>query len=216
MADRTRAMADVNETRPTKRGAMRARAVALIAAIVGIGVAGAYASGCSTEEAVMYGDPDCVAGRCLNVSTASSTSGGTDCMPNGDGGGCAVSFTNDIFDAIMDTKGTAKCADAQCHGDPNNVQGDLLLVPGDALSSRKALLAYQFDKPAGPYITCETPEESRFLCNMLLEAGVTNKYATKCATLMPTTLGLQIGQVPLTEAQLDMIAEWIKCGAPNN
>lgn len=129
---------------------------------------------------------------------------------------CTVSFATDVFDAIMDVGGTAKCADAQCHGDPNNIQGDLLLIPGDAGGSRKALIEYQFDKPAGPYITCGKLEDSRLLCNMLLESGVTNKYATKCATLMPTTLGLQIGQLPLTEAQLDTIAEWIKCGAPNN
>jgi hypothetical protein len=177
----------------------------------------AYAAGCgASDDPVLFGDPECVAGRCLNVGTASasSSSGGTDCKP--DGGACSVQFATQIFDAILDVKGTAKCADVQCHGDPNNIQGDLLLVAGDALSSRKALLEYQFDKPAGPYITCGAPEDSRFLCNMLLEAGVTNKYAAKCATLMPTTLGPDVGQAPLTEAQLDLIAEWIKCGAPNN
>lgn len=191
---------------------MRAAALALVALSL---AASTYALGCATDDPVVYGDPECVAGRCQNAagSSSSSSSGASDCVP--DGGDCGAKFTTEIFEAIMDTGGTAKCADVQCHGDPNNVQGDLLLVPGDAFASRKALLDYQFDKPAGPYITCGTPGDSRLLCNMLVEPGATNKYG-KCATLMPTTLGLQIGQVPLTEAQLDKIAEWIACGAPNN
>lgn len=204
-----------DQKRSSKRRARRSRAAAALLLASTLAAASAYALGCATDEPVNFGDPDCVAGRCLNVgSSSSSSSGGTDCVPSD--AACTVSFATNVFAAIMDVGGSAKCADAQCHGDPNNIQGDLLLVANDAFSSWKALLAYQFDKPAGPYITCGKPEDSRLLCNMLLESGVTNKYATKCPTLMPTTLGLQIGQMPLTEAQLDTIAEWIKCGAPNN
>jgi hypothetical protein len=166
-------------------------------------------AGCSTEETIIFGDPACPAGRCAAGSGA--TSGGSDC--NFDGGTCAVRFEEQIFTPIFDAEGTAKCANVQCHGDPLNIQGELLLVPGDAPASRAALLAYQFDKPAGPYITCATPDDSKLLCNMSVETGATNKYG-KCITTMP--LVDDLGAKRLTESELELLRGWIACGAPNN
>ncbi len=181
-----------------------------LAALATAAVASFLVAACSTEEEVLFGDPACPANRC-QAGAAGGTTGGTDCTtPDED---CAVHFAADIFEPIFDANGSAKCANAQCHGNPMDIQGDLLLVPGDAFSSREALLAYQFDKPAGPYITCKNPQDSRILCNMFLGVGVTNKYG-KCLTTMP--LIDELGAQPLTESQLELLAQWIACGAPNN
>lgn len=180
------------------------------AALAMAAVASVVVAACSTEEEIIFGDPACPANRC-QASAAGGTGEGTDCtMPDEN---CAVHFAADIFEPIFDANGSAKCANAQCHGNPADIQGDLVLVPGDAFSSREALLAYQFDKPAGPYITCQNPPESRILCNMFLGIGVTNTYG-KCLTTMP--LIDELGAEPLTESQLELIAQWIACGAPNN
>lgn len=178
-----------------------------------LALAGISVSACSSEDPVIFGDPDCPAGRCQTGSTGTGSSGGSDCMS--DGGVCAVRFGEDIFTPLFDATGSAKCADVLCHGDPANVQGDLVLVPGDAAAARQALLAYQFDKPAGPYITCGTPADSKILGNMALDTGETNPYG-KWPLLMPTTIDPAVDAKPLTAAQLELIFQWIACGAPNN
>lgn len=180
-----------------------------IAALATAAAASFLIAACSTEEEIIFGDPACPANRCQ--SGAAGGPGSSDCTTPDEN--CAVHFAADIFEPIFDANGSAKCANAQCHGNPMDIQGDLLLVPGDAFSSREALLAYQFDKPAGPYITCKNPPESRILCNMFLGVGVTNTYG-KCLTTMP--LIDELGAQPLTESQLELIAQWIACGAPNN
>jgi hypothetical protein len=191
---------------PCSPGRIRVVLAALAMAAVGSFLAVA----CSTEEDIIFGDPACPANRCQG-GAAGGGDAVTDCtMPDEN---CAVHFAADIFDPILDANGTAKCANTQCHGNPMDIQGDLLMAPGDAFLSREALLAYQFDKPAGPYITCKNPAESKILCNMFLGIGVTNKYG-KCLTTMP--LVDELGAQPLTESQLELIAQWIACGAPNN
>jgi hypothetical protein len=182
-----------------------------LAALAMAAAASFLAAACSTEEEIIFGDPACPANRCQAAGAAGGTGEGTDCTNPDEN--CAVHFAADIFDPIFDANGSAKCANTQCHGNPMDIQGDLLLVPGDAFSSREALLKYQFDKPAGPYITCKNPPESRILCNMFLGIGVTNTYG-KCLTTMP--LIDELGAEPLTEMQLELIAQWIACGAPNN
>lgn len=195
-----------NAPRSLPHGRIR---VALAAAVVAAAAA-VLPAACSTEEEIIFGDPSCPANRCQSGGSGGE-SGGTDCTTPDEN--CAVHFAADIFEPILDANGTAKCANMQCHGNPMDIQGDLLLVPGDAFLSRDALLAYQFDKPPGPYITCKNPAESKFLCNMFLGVGTTNKYG-KCLTTMP--LIDELGAEPLTESQLELIAQWITCGAPNN
>jgi hypothetical protein len=182
----------------------------VLAALALVAAASFLFAACSTEEEIIFGDPACPANRCQSGG-AGGNSGGTDCTTPDEN--CAVHFAADIFEPIFDANGSAKCANTQCHGNPMDLQGDLLLIPGDAFSSREALLAYQFDKPAGPYITCKNPAESKILCNMFLGIGVTNTYG-KCLTTMP--LVDELGAEPLTESQLELIAQWIACGAPNN
>lgn len=184
-------------------------ALALLAAATGAYTAG----GCSTEESVLF-DPSCPAGRCNNTPSGGPgpTGGASGCPEFGDPS-CPIKFGEQIFKPLLDKDGSAKCADALCHGDPANVNGDLLLVPGNAAASRNALLEYQFDKPPGPYISCTTPADSKFLCNMSLADGAMNKYG-KCLTTMP--LVDDVGAKRLTETELELIAGWIACGAPNN
>lgn len=132
------------------------------------------------------------------------------------GGACDVSFKTDIYDALLSEVGKAKCADAGCHGDMAAPGAkDFFLPAGSASDAHAALLAYQFDSPAGPYISCGSPDDSRFLCNMFLGAGNPNPYP-KCGTTMPQLTNPNVSQEVLTLADLELIKEWIKCGAPNN
>lgn len=206
------ASADANARERARTQAPRSgwltRALALC--VCAVALAGLSISACSSEDPVLFGNPDCPAGRCQSGATGSSSSGGTDCVPSGNV--CMVRFGDDIFKPLFDATGAAKCADVTCHGDPANVQGRLLLVPGDAVASRQALLDYQFDNPAGPYITCTTPADSKILCNMSLGATA-NPYG-KCSLTMPVVDN--VGAQTLTQAQLELIAQWIACGAPNN
>lgn len=178
-------------------------------------MAGAWsyaAAGCSTEETILF-DPSCPGGRCSAL--AGGTGGGaaaTDCPADADPS-CPIKFGEQIFKPLFDAEGKAKCANAACHGDPANVQGGIVLVPGNAVASRQALLDYQFDNPAGPYIKCSPPEASKILCNLSLGPMVPNPYG-KCLTTMP--LVDDVGAQRLTEDELELIKGWIACGAPNN
>jgi hypothetical protein len=178
--------------------------------------ASAYALGCSTEDEILFGGPEaCIAGRCTGNSTTSTASGGSDCMGGDPDAGCAVSFKTDIYDALLSEAGKARCADAQCHGDAADPGGDFYFPPKDAAAARTALLSYQLDNPAGPYVTCAAPAMSKLLCNMFLGVGNTNPYG-KCGSTMPQLLNPDVGQAVLTQADLELIEDWITCGAPNN
>jgi hypothetical protein len=207
-------MAHANLPRSTNR--MSAAARVFVTLIAAMGLASVYALGCATEEEIRFGGPEaCIGGRCSGSpsptstgSTMSTASGGSDCM----GGACDVSFKTDIYEPLLSATGTTKCADALCHGNAAAAEGDFFFPDGDASAARAALLGYQIDDV--PYVTCSTPMNSKVLCNMFLGAGMTNKYG-KCGTTMPYLQGEVIAEV-LTEAQLDLIAEWIACGAPDN
>jgi hypothetical protein len=168
--------------------------------------------GCATEESVNFGDASCVAGGCLGgpgSSTTTSSSGGP-CTVND---ACTVSFRDDIFTPILDATGTANCATASANCHATGV-GNLTIPEGDAAAAYAALTAYLLDDapgPAGPYIVPCDPSASRWLCNMKGEAGA-NPFGT-CGSTMPLIGGTV---VPLTTTQLETIAEWITCGAPDN
>jgi len=175
-------------------------AARLVGAAVLVGAALTIPS-CASEESIVFAVPDGGSGD------FGATSGGA-CNVDP---ACKVKFGKDIYTPIIDK--SAGCTGmALCHGgeDP---QGDMILKPGDAHGAYMEFLNYQLKKtpgPAGAYIVPCDKKNSRLLCNTALSDG-TNPYGP-CGTLMP--LGTQATK--LTKMQLDTIAEWIACGAPEN
>jgi hypothetical protein len=170
----------------------------------------AVAFACSTVEPVSFADGgDCVAGGCENNGATTTSSSGGNCAVDPM---CAVSFKTDIFANIFD--GPAGCTEATaCHGNPNSTTG-VVMLPGNAGASLASLKAAKIPtKPPSPYIVGCDQAHSGILCSMALDADAgANPFGT-CGDLMPITLG---GGMKLTSEQLQKIADWITCGAPDN
>jgi hypothetical protein len=171
----------------------------ILATIAAIPIA---AFGCATEEIPPYGDPAKVVG----AAGAGSSTGGN-CVPDA---GCGVSFANDVF-PILET--SAKCSEATvCDG---GNAGDVLLMGGDPKALREGLLAAKLGG-IDPYIVPCDANASKMPCNMRIETGQVNTYP-KCGALMPKVdPDDAVDDVRLTQQQIDTIAEWIQCGAPDN
>jgi len=166
---------------------------------------------CSTVDPITFADGGgCVAGGCFDDmpttgATTSSSTGGS-CTP---GSGCVTmrSFQNDVFPIL---EGSGGCTQSSCHGSTDN--GKLLLPTGNAAASHAALVLYSLDSnpgPTGPYVVPCDPQNSKLLCNLVLAGGAQNPYGN-CGSSMP------IGTSQMTAAELDLIAEWIACGALDN
>jgi len=116
------------------------------------------------------------------------------------------SFKLDVA-PILDEMGSGGCsASSMCHGTVDN--GKLKLPKGDTAAIYKALLGYSLDAtpgPAGPYVVPCDPDASKLLCNLALKSG----NATTCGLVMPPIGGL-------TDAEFNIISEWIACGALDN
>lgn len=179
-------------------------------ASIAVAAALAVAAGCATEESITFTDKDCAGYGCISgAGSSSSSSSGIACTPDDM---CAVSWATDIYAKIID--GPPGCTNGKsCHGG-GNAPGSLTLETGKPHAAYTALTGYQLDDvpgPAGPYIVPCDKDASKLLCNVVIE-GATNSFG-KCGTLMPQTFD---GQLKLTQAEVDQIAEWIECGAPEN
>lgn len=122
---------------------------------------------------------------------------------------CAVKWA-DIFTNIIDNANTG-CTSTSglCHG---TGKGGITLEPGKPHEAYLAVTAYTTIDMPGPvkkYIIPCDPAGSAMLCNMKPEAGMTNPFGM-CGSTMPL-----VG-TSLTMAQLQQIADWIECGAPEN
>ncbi len=127
--------------------------------------------------------------------------------------GCAVSFKNNVF-PILESKG--QCSNADCHA-PGAAQVPVMTA-GDANATLQSLLSHNFlDDPMMPYIVICDPMKSKMMCNMKLDpADGTNPFG-KCAPTMPKASTLDaVPDAPLSLMEINTIAEWISCGAPNN
>ena len=186
--------------RSQRRGGSRSL---LLVALVGL-------TGCASEVIPNYGDPAQVAGGVGGGAPTTSSSGSstttsttaTECTPDPE---CDVSFAEDVF-PLLDTKGGCAAA-SPCH--QSGAKG-LTLMPGDVAGYYAALTGYTLDDPADPYIVPCDPDKSTILCNLQLADGAQNPYG-KCGTSMPYTAAASP-----TPAELDLIKDWIACGAPNN
>lgn len=180
---------------------------ALCTAVLALGLA------CSSEDDVIYGDPARVAGGATTVS-ATSTSTSTGTGGNGGGGGscevdpaCTSSFATDVLaDALIVGGG---CTTTTCHGAP--ASSGNLTFSADPTEAYDVLKNYMLDDATkgGAYIVPCNPQASRILCNLKVDpASGTNPYDT-CGSTMPLAGGVTLDQ-------LDKVATWIQCGAPNN
>jgi len=171
-------------------------------------VLGAFAvvgQACATEESVVFGDPARVVGP-GGPGTGTSTTGGT-CNPDPN---CAESFDADVFTPILEA--TASCAAASCHQDSI---GGFQYTAGDAASAYAALVGYNLEGE-GPYIVPCDPDTSTLLCNLRVEDGTDNPFGS-CGAIMPRADDADaVSDTPLTLDQLNTIADWIACGAPEN
>lgn len=180
-----------------------ARAAAT-AALVGLVALSVTIASCASEESINFAVPDAGPGL---TSGSGATSGGVctvDPM-------CKVSFKDHIYTPIID--GPAGCTGAAlCHGG-DTPQGDMILKPGDSHGAYVEFINYQLKKapgPAGSYIVPCDAKSSRLLCNTAI-SDADNPYGA-CGTAMPFGSAAK----KLTKQQLDNIAEWIACGAPEN
>jgi hypothetical protein len=177
---------------------------ACAAAVVG---AGAWAA-CATAETPAESHGDCVAAGCLmGTSSSSGVTTSVACTPSTS---CAVSWTNDIFAAIVD--GTAGCTSMVCHG---GGAGGISLTSGAAADAYQTLIGFTLAASPGPakkYIVPCSPADSGFACNMAVAADAGANPNGKCGVLMPFGAGTS----PLTLDQVAKIGAWITCGAPNN
>lgn len=197
--------ADMRSPRENKRAHRGAYVAAALALSV---IAGA----CASAETIAFSDGECVAGGCQQGSTTSSTSSTTSsstggvCTVNMD---CAVKWGTDVFAGILDTPAAGCTKTSGCHG---SGQGGVTIEAGKPHEAYLALAAYTLlaqPGPAQPYIVPCDAAGSGMLCNMKQDSGTTNPYGA-CGSLMPL-LGTN-----LTMDQLNTIADWIACGAPEN
>jgi hypothetical protein len=185
-----------------RRTQRRGRAAAIFAALV----VGAWAAACASVESVNFSNGDCVAGGCPQTGASSSTSStGGPCNVDA---GCAVSWQTDIFTGIID--GPAGCTSMLCH---QSGMGGITLTSGDAHGAYTTLKGYTLAAtpgPVKPYIVGCDPQGSAFTCNMAVDqASGTNPFGA-CGSAMPKFKNY------LTVDQVNTIAQWIQCGAPEN
>jgi hypothetical protein len=190
-------------------------------AVAGVVQLCAFQLGCATEEDVLFGDPERVAGG-TSTSTASSTSSGAGdvCFIDTQ---CTVSWSTDIYEGIFNAaqsapQPTGACGEMGCH---ESGAAGLFLPPDQADAAYSQITSYKLGG-GGPYVVDCKPELSRIMCNLAFADGVINPYVGEelslsgpCGSPMPKLKGNSPGEA-LAQDQLDIIAEWIRCGAPQN
>ncbi len=172
--------------------------------------------GCASEVIPNYGDPaEVVGGVGAGPTTGNGGSGGatttSKCDIDTDCGG--VSYAADIFPILNKGGGMKSCSKTDgspidCHSES---QGMLKLTPGDAAGHRTALLSYVLDSPEGKgaYIVPCDPEGSKIICNLIVSDGA--NPSPPCGKPMPYAKA----SAP-TMAEIQLIKDWIACGAPDN
>ncbi len=216
----------------------------LLFAMAALATAGAMGGGCSSVETVDYGKKDCVAGGCphepftqvqppgsggasassssshSSSSAATGTGGGTSSSSTGGGqcvvdANCTVSFAADVYTKIL-LGGGHNCAEtSSCHGSSEAPGGEILVI-----DPQKVAVAYDAVTKGtliagAPLVTACDPSKSGLLCNLVVDpASGTNPYP-KCGNI-PMPFASPPSGTKLTVDEVNTIAQWISCGAPNN
>lgn len=108
-------------------------------------------------------------------------------------------WSADVFPIFATTEGgTAGCGIGACHGDEVSYSR-VFLPPTNAKAGYDALTKYEGSQKY-PYVNSSAPEHSWILCNLEDPPGV--------GAVMPAPPGT------LTQADIDIIREWLECGAP--
>ncbi len=116
-----------------------------------------------------------------------------------DTSGCSVSWTKQIF-PILQSTGAGQCASGTCHG---GTQAPAIL-DADSMATYNALTDYHSKALGRRYVQpCASPSQSGILCNL--------QTPPSCGSPMPIN-----GIAPLSSTQIDLITQWLQCGAPNN
>jgi hypothetical protein len=182
--------------------------LAMACAVVGMG--------CATEEDVNFGDPGRVAGGIPDRPEDIMTP----CEVNG---ACLVSWETDIFAGVFSAPiggdvPAGGCTEGECHADG---AGGLFMPPTSAAETYFNLVDYQL-VGGRPYIVPCHPELSHVVCNLKFADGVDNEFVGPdkeftggCGSPMPKP-DEDVASDPLDQDQLDALAEWILCGAPQN
>ena len=157
----------------------------------------AVVAGCATEENVNFGDPARVVGGFFQ-----STATGPPCTPDF---GCSVSWATDIYAPLL--AGKAKCGDALCH---EQETGGFTFSPTDAAAAYASLTDFTLAGEGAYIVPCD-PDASTMLCNLSVDVG-SNPFGG-CGSPMPKMLA---SAAALSPNELDLIATWIQCGAPDN
>jgi hypothetical protein len=170
---------------------------------------------CATEEQVEFGDPDKFDG-----SFNSDLTGPGDCSVNN---ACGVSWSNRVHAAIFaapfgGSEPSGGCGAPACHDEG---AGGLLFPSDDADEAYFRLTSYEL-VGGRPYIVPCHPELSHLMCNLKFADGTDNPYVGEdeefsggCGSPMPKP-DENVPAEPLNQDQLEDIAEWIACGAPQN
>jgi hypothetical protein len=186
------------------------------------------AVGCETETEPLYGEPDEVVGATSGASQGATTSttnattttssvgaggdGGGSSGSGGAGGGgvcdpsapCAVSFGDQIYPVL-----TTSCRGTGfCHGDTEFAASKFAVTTKSA--TYDATTTYSIDAGQNYVVPCD-PANSKILCNIVVPGG---DHGAACGKAMPP-----MGQEPadgVDAAELDLLSQWIACGAPNN
>jgi hypothetical protein len=174
------------------------------------------ACGCETAEQVEFGDP----GRVAGGFSGGETDPGADCVVNN---ACTVSWKNRIYPAIFDAPlggddPTGACGAPKCHA---SGAGGLLMPTGNQDESYVRLSAYTLVGGRHYIVPCH-PELSHMMCNLRFASDVDNPYIGPdneftggCGSPMPKP-DEDVDSSPLNQDQLEDIATWIACGAPQN
>jgi hypothetical protein len=187
---------------------------------------GACGEGCSSGEQCVNGtcegcpsSTEACGGGCVDLSTDSANCGGCGVVCGGgqaceqgvcicNGGATTVSFATDIQPILADSCATSGCHQASgmtpggrpSDGGPGNVKSELIL---DAGLAYEALVGV----PSG----CSG-------MNFVEPGDVSASYLMNKLTGSEMCAGTKMpkGGAPLTQAQLDLIGNWICAGAENN
>jgi hypothetical protein len=182
----------------------------------GLALAALLLVGCASEDETIFGEPSRVAGGFGDRAGGPTE----DCEPNP---ACGVSWVRDVYQGIFNAPlggetPSGACGATTCH---DSGVGGLFFPPDDSDEAYFRLTAYELVGGRRYIVGCE-PGLSHMMCNLTFAANVDNPYVGPeleftggCGAPMPKDTTV-VTTEPFTQAQFDVLAAWLACGAPQN